>query len=127
MKVYIDSDKHFFSTYNFSDSLDLLDTVIDIYALIVLKGTLTPKEKTVLRCYLKSGYTDEIKRAVRLDMKMSAEHLNQINFQLKQKGFLEQHTNNIRLKKVSKELNDLKNKFLKSGGAEYYTIRFMKK
>ena len=66
-----------------------------------------------------------MKEAIRKDMDITAQHLNQVNFKLTNKGFLEKHPTNNRSKLVSPDLMNLKETFLKNG-VKHYTVIFNK-
>lgn len=124
-KFISESYKHFLSKFTYSNDIELLNFVIQIYSLAELGEELTPKENVVLRSYLRSGYNATTKRAIMLENKMNAKHLDQINFVLTNKGFLEKHPTNYRMKIVTKKLLELKNRFLaqeKDKKAIFYTI-----
>lgn len=118
--------EHYSTKYTYEDDQELLDVVINVYSLVYLRDSLTQKQKNVLRYYLKSGYSDQVKKAIRLDFNMNKGHLNQINWALTSKGFLEKHPNNYRSKLVSQDLLKLKDTFLKDR-VKFYTIIFNKK
>jgi hypothetical protein len=117
--------KHFTSKYIYGNDLELLNLVVNIYAIVELGETLTNKQRVVLRSYLKTGYNDVTKRAIMLENKMDAKYIDQVNFILTKKGFLEKHPTNYRMKVVTKRLIDLKQRFLSKDPdkkAIFYTI-----
>lgn len=124
-----ETHKHIFSEFTYTNDIELLNLVIQIYSLVELGEELTPKQEVVLRSYLKSGYTSTTKRAIMLENKMDAKHLDQINFLLTKKGFLEPHPTNYRMKVITKKLIDLKIRILeqeKDKKAVFYTIHLKK-
>lgn len=125
-----ESYKHFLSKFTYSNDIELLNFVIQIYSLSELGEELTKTQNLVLRSYLRSGYTSTTKRAIMLENKMDAKHLDQINFVLTKKGFLEKHPTNYRMKVVNNKLIELKTRVLaqeKDKKAVFYTIKLEKK
>jgi len=119
---------HFFSTYTYANDLELLDVVINIFAAVVLKNSLSNREIEILRYYLKNGYKPETKLTITLDLNISKKNLDQINHQLQKKRCLIPHSKNYRLKEVNKQLIDLKNCFLNGQDIKkLYVIGFNKK
>ena len=118
--------KHYFSTYTYTTDIELLNVVINIFSSVVLKNSLTSREKLVLRSYLKNGYSTTTKESIRSDLKISSKNLDQINLNLSVKGFLLKHPTNYRLKVINQELIDLRDSFI---GTEkgLYIIGFQKK
>lgn len=117
--------KQYISPYSYENDKEYLDKVLDIYSLIVLDNELTKKERGVLKYYLKSGYSDRVKESIKKDIGITSQHLNQINWKLTNKGFLEKHPTNNRSKVVSPELLELKDTFFKNG-VKHYTVIFEK-
>lgn len=95
--------------------VEMIDTVLLIFASTVLNETLQPREIIVLRDYLLNGYSTETKKALKLTLGITNLNLDQINHKLKKKGFLESHKTNERQKVLSQKLLDLKNVFIDSG------------
>lgn len=123
MKLYQQhAPKQYTTNFEYKNDLEFLNIVINIYSLVKLRESLTKKQKDVLRYYLKSGYSDETKNAIRLDFKIKKTHLNQINWALNKKGFLKKHPTNERSKVVSEELIKLRDSFLKDGISMYTVI-----
>ena len=121
--------KHFLSKFTYSNDVELLNLVIHIFSLVELRETLTETQNVILRSYLKSGYNETTKRAIKLEMDMDAKHLDQLNFILTKKGFLEKHPTNYRMKVINKKLIELKNRVLaqeKDKKAVFYTIKLEK-
>jgi hypothetical protein len=117
--------KHFTSKYKYTNDLELLNLVVNIYAIVELGETLTNKQRVVLRSYLKNGYNDVSKKAIMLENNMDAKYIDQVNFILTKKGFLEKHPTNYRMKVVNKRLIELKKRFLSQdpdNKAIFYTI-----
>lgn len=117
--------KHFTTKYTYSNDLELLNLVVNIYSIVELGETLTNKQRVVLRSYLKNGYNDITKRAIMMENNMDAKYIDQVNFILTKKGFLEKHPTNYRMKVVNKRLIELKQRFLnpdKDKKAVFYTI-----
>jgi len=133
-KFEADSDKFYFSSCKYSNDLDLLSTVIEIYSITVLgKYLVGDLEKIAIRFYLKGGYNEITMKAIMLECGMKGDkgkrHLDQINFKLTKKGFLKRHPTNHRQKQVNEELIRLKNRFLTPDNkfkANYYLIKFEK-
>lgn len=117
--------KQYKTIYEYENDLEYLDIVIDVYGLVKLKNYLTNKQRSVLKYYLKNGYSEETKKAIRLDFKIKKGHLNQLNWGLTKKGFLKSHPTNNRSKIVSEDLIELRDTFLKDG-VNLYTIIFNK-
>lgn len=124
-KIIAGFPKQFVSKYRFDNSLEYMDKLLDLYSLVVLDNELTKKERGVLKYYLRSGYSDRVKDSIRKDIGISHQHLNQINWKLTNKGFLNKHPTNNRSKIVSPDLIQLKDTFFKDG-IKHYTVIFEK-
>lgn len=117
--------KIYSTSYKIDNNLELLKMVLDLYSTIVLKNTLTKTQKEVLLYYLKNGYSSEVKESIIIDFKIKPNHLNNINWNLTDKGYLVKHPTNKQSKLVSKELLFLRDSFLK-GHCNFFSIKFEK-
>lgn len=115
---------------NFSDKLDLIKKVLQIYAIItdinVKNKFLRPKLIDVLSFYILWGYNIETKDLVLKSLKISEENLNQINYELTKKGFLVRDIYNLRVKNLSEETKKLSNYFLSNELNKIFLIKFDK-
>lgn len=109
----MDNNK-FYAVEKILNKVEMIDTVLIIFASTVLNETLSPREMIVLRDYLLNGYSPKTKKALKLTLGITNLNLDQINHKLKKKGFLEPHKTNERQKVLSKKLLDLKNVFIDS-------------
>lgn len=115
------------SVYVYTNEKEYLDKVIDVYSLVVLNNDLTKLERGVLKYYLKNGYSDRVKQSIKKDFNVTSQHLNQLNWKLKEKGFLDNHSTNQRSKVVSPELINLRDAFDADGkNLNKYLITFEK-
>jgi hypothetical protein len=106
--------KKFYAVEKTLNNVEMIDMVLTIFANTVLNERISLREITVLRDYLINGYNAQTKKALRLTLDITSQHLDQINHQLKKKGFLESHKNNERQKILNKKLLDLKGVFIDS-------------
>ena len=112
------------STFKYKHEIELIEAVLSIYAISVLKTTLPPREKTVLREYIISDYNAETKKGLCITLGISAVNLTSINYSLKQKGFLINHPTNQRLKLLNTELKKLRDTFIKSPQRKMFLVEF---
>ena len=117
--------KQYINRCEYPNDLELLDKVLDVYSLVTLNNELTKNERGVLKYYLKSGYSNRVKDSIKKDFGINSQHLNQINWKLTHKGFLDKHPTNNRSKVISPKLIKLRDTFFKDG-VKYYTIVFEK-
>lgn len=161
--------------YQYSNDMELLDIVLQLYAKTELKVDLSHKEHCILREYLTHGYSEKTKKSLIQSLflpngtdkkdeqdkikafnrvfstqfkvvteinefiskgvedgkkeeflkeykkeryKRASSNLNVINYTLKEKGFLEPHPTNQRLKIVAKKLLILNENFLNTNKDE---------
>lgn len=107
-------NKKFYAVEKTLNRVEMIDTVLIIFANTVLNETLSPREIIVLRDYLLNGYSTQTKKALRLTLGITNSNLDQINHKLKKKGFLEAHKTNERQKVPNQKLLDLKDVFIDS-------------
>lgn len=98
--------------FQYSNSIELLDTMLSIYSLTALKKPLSDRERQVLREYILNGYSSKTKKALKISLKINDSNLNTLNYKLKQKGFLIPHPTNQKEKKLNKDLAEIKRVFL---------------
>lgn len=98
--------------FGYSNQIELLDAVMSLYSTAQLKKELPKKEMVVLREYILSGYNEDSKSAIRLNLGISKEHLNVLNSKLHKKGFLKPHPHNMRMKVLNSDLLRLKDVFI---------------
>lgn len=97
-------------TYN--NDIELLSVLLKLYSISTFKEKLSEKEEKVLLYYVKYGYDERTKKSILLDIeknnktnqKITRKHLDQINFSLKQKGYLKNHPHNYRMKVVVEDI-----------------------
>jgi len=129
--------RHQFNTFQYSNELELISTIIKIYSLVSRKQKLTEKEEDILMFYIKYGYSAKTKNAIVKDVKknnvkddhtkITKKHLDVINHALKNKGYLDNHPTNGRLKVLSKDLQNLSDVFMNRNGEKMmYLIGFDK-
>ena len=98
--------------FQYSNNIELLDTMLSVYSLTALKKPLSDRERQVLREYILNGYSSKTKKALKLSLKINDSNLNTLNYKLKEKGFLLPHPTNQKLKELNKDLNELKRVFM---------------
>lgn len=113
-------------SFKYSNKVELLDVVMELFSITVLEKELSYREKCVLREYLNTGYNANTKRAIRANLGINVYNLNTLNYTLQKKGFLKPHPNNQRLKLINDELVNLKNVFLEHEGRRMFLVEFVK-
>lgn len=98
--------------FQYSNTIELLDTMLSVYSLTALKKPLSDRERQVLREYILNGYSTKTKKALKISLKINDSNLNTLNYKLKQKGFLLNHPTNQKLKELNKDLTEIKNVFM---------------
>ena len=120
----------------FKNEVDLVDKILSIYSLarendIPPKGSkfdsykLRKFEKDVLNYYFRYGYSPETKKIIEEDMGKKPNAITQIDFNLKEKGYLEDLENNYRMKKLNSYLDKMRKKFILEK-RRVYAIHFKK-
>jgi hypothetical protein len=98
--------------FQYSNTIELLDTMLSVYSLTALKKPLSDRERQVLREYILNGFSTKTKKALKISLKINDSNLNTLNYKLKQKGFLLNHPTNQKLKELNKDLTEIKNVFM---------------
>lgn len=110
--------------YKYENDIELLDAVILLYSETVLKKSISKKRREVLREYMRSGYSPETKRAIRVNLKMTVGNLNTTNHVLQKTGLLLPHPTNQTLKLLNPDLKKLEQAFLESKQKKVFLIHF---
>lgn len=113
--------------YKYENDIELLDAVILLYTETVLKTTISKKRRQVLREYMKSGYSPETKRAIRLNLKMTVGNMNTTNHILQKTGLLLPHPTNQTLKLLNPDLQKLQEAFVESNNKKVFFIHFVQR
>lgn len=97
-----------------SDELTMISKLLDIYS--VVKGKrLKPAEKTLLMMYIKYGYSLDIRDMVAQDLKKTIGNIKVMETSLRKEGFLNKGENNQRKSELSKDMESLREQFLRGG------------
>lgn len=116
----------------FKNSQDLLSKFLTVYSVCSdlknPKNHLRPRLATILSYYVLKGYSIQTKNLIlESEPKLSREHLNQINSELKKRGYLIEDKFNSRNRKVNKELLALKNYvFATESASPLLVVKFVK-
>lgn len=120
----------------YKNEIDLVDKLLSIYSLTkenqeVPAGSrfdsfkLRKFERDVLNYYIRYGYSDDTKQMIQEDMGKKSNAITQVDFLLKEKGYLEDLPNNYRMKKLNPYLEDIRKKFILEK-RRVYAIHFKK-
>lgn len=112
--------------FKFNNDVDLLDTVIYLFAKTVLKEEVCLRERQVLKEYMISGYSKNTDRGIKIDLGITKENLATLNSRLQKKGFLEKHPTNRNNRLISPRLMELKSCFIENDGKKAYIIDFIR-
>lgn len=118
------------------NEVDLVNKILAIYSLtkendVPPKGSkidnykLRKYERDVLNYYVRYGYSPETKKMIEEDMGKKSNAITQVDFTLKEKGYLEDKKNNYRDKKLNPYLEDIRKKFILEK-KRVYAIHFKK-
>lgn len=125
-----------FLEINFTNEVDLVNKILSIYSLTKENDT-PPKgskfdsyklrnfEKDVLNYYIRYGYGDETKKMIEEDMSKKPNAITQVDFLLKEKGYLEDMPNNYRMKKLNSVLEQIRKQFV-TDKRKVYALHFKK-
>lgn len=125
-----------FLPINFKNEVDLVNKILSIYSL-TKENDEPPKnsrfdsfklrkfEKDVLNYYIRYGYGEETKRMIEEDMNKKSNAITQVDFLLKEKGYLEDLPNNYRMKKLNPSLEEIRKQFI-LGKRRVYALHFNK-
>jgi hypothetical protein len=118
------------SRVEYSDDLDLMKKVLNIYAKIINidrdDNFLSPRLVNVLSFYMLRGYSKETKKLILESLDINVANLNQINAELTRKGCLERDKYNHSHKNLSPSLEELKNYLMEDAPAKVFVVRFDK-
>lgn len=117
----------YISNFRHENDIQLLDTVMNLFAVTVLKESLSHKERVVLREYMINGYSSNTKKAIRLSLEIKETNLNTLNCTLQKKGFLRPHPTNQRLKLLNDDLIKIRDMFLGDAERKMFIVEFIKK
>lgn len=118
------------------NEVDMVNKILAIYAL-TKENDVPPKdskidnyklrkyERDVLNYYVRYGYSDETKTMIEEDMKKKRNAITQVDFTLKEKGYLEDKKNNYRDKQLNPYLENIRKKFILEK-KRVYAIHFKK-
>ena len=114
----------------FTDDLDLMKKVLNIYAKIVniekKSNYLSPRLVNVLSFYMLKGYSKETKVLIQKSLDINVTNLNQINAELTKKKCLVKDEYNFSTKHLSESLENLKLYFIKGEYSKIFMINFKK-
>lgn len=125
-----------FLEISFKNEVDLVNKILSIYSLtkendLPAKGSkfdsfkLRKFEKDVLNYYIRYGYADETKKMIEEDMGKKPNAITQVDFLLKEKGYLEDLPNNYRMKKLNDSLEQIRKQFILDK-RKIYALHFKK-
>lgn len=109
-------------TIEYTNDLELIELILTIYSVgkfINLRGF----EKTVLKYYIKYGYSDEAKQYIKEDELKTDQDIRTADVNLRKKGFLLLGKTNFRKSTLSDEMETLRKCFIEKSG-NFYPIVF---
>lgn len=112
MQLNLNNVTYKFHKCEYSNDVELVSVLLKLYGISTFKEKLSDKEEKVLLYYVKYGYSERTKKAILSDVeknnktnqKITRKHLDQINFSLKDKGYLKNHPHNYRMKVVEEDI-----------------------
>lgn len=112
----------------YSDELDLMRKVLNLYAKVINidknENFLSPRLINVLSFYVLKGYSSETKTLILDSLGINTTNLNQINAELTRKLFLKMDAYNFRKKHLSDSLIKLREYFLEGEYDKLFMINF---
>jgi hypothetical protein len=102
----------------YKNQVDLVDKLLKIYdlskeySLDDNKRNLRNFERQVLNYYIRHGYSKETKNLIEKDTGKKLNAIVQIDFLLKESGYLEDMENNYRMKKLNPYLEKIRQDFI---------------
>lgn len=94
----------------YKDDLDFADKLLKVYSTLQDKP-LTNFERKVMVYYIIHDVSKETRDYIKEDTNKKANYLNQIDFLLKEKGYLVDEKNNYRKKKLSVDMKAIRDSF----------------
>ena len=114
----------------FSDDLDLMRKVINLYAKVInieLVGNfICTRHINALSFYVLKGYSKETKTLIKESLGINTTSLNQINAELTKKGFLTHDPYNFRQKHLSENLKGLRKYFMEGDYTKLFMVNSVK-
>lgn len=98
-------------TGGYETDLDLIENILEIYSLMK-RIKLRPYEKTVLKYYIKYGYSTEVRDMISEDIDKSINNVKVAETSLRKLGFLKKGTRNERKTQLSEDMESLRRQFI---------------
>lgn len=95
----------------FKNDLELIEIILKLYS-VGCKISLRPFELTVMKYYIKYGFTEEAFQYIKEDENKKDGDIKVANVHLRDKGFLLHGVNNERKSTLSKDMEELRRQFI---------------
>lgn len=120
-------NKQFYTNFcSYKNEVDYINKLLSIYSIVKKNGDLRDFERKVLNYYIRKGYSAETKEQIRKELGIKPKNLNQTNYHLTKKGYLKNSTRNQKQKSLHKELQEIRDLFIK-GKTKIYVVGFRQK
>lgn len=95
----------------YKSDLDKIEKVLNVYSII--KGIQFREfEKVILKYYLVYGYSKETKRIIQEDLGKKEGNIRVVDTSLREKGFLNKGTSNLRKSRLSDDMEQIREEFI---------------
>lgn len=108
----------------YRNEIDLIDKILKVYS-ISQDNPLRNFERLILIYYIRSGYSKETKEFIKEDTGKKDGDIRVADVHLRDKGYIVTSDNNMRMSKLSKDMESVRDSFIKNK-KEIYVLAFKK-
>ena len=115
-----------FPTLNtkYKNEIDLIDKILRVYS-ISQEVSLRNFERLILVYYIRSGYSKETKEFIKEDTGKKDGDIRVADVHLREKGYLMSSEKNLRMSKLSPDMESIRTSFIKNK-KQIYVLAFQK-
>ncbi len=108
----------------YKNEIDLIDKILCVYS-ISQKVSLRNFERLILVYYIRSGYSKETKEFIKEDTGKKDGDIRVADVHLREKGYLMSSEKNLRMSKLSPDMESIRTSFIKNK-KQVYVLAFQK-
>lgn len=108
----------------YKNEIDLIDKILRVYS-ISQEVSLRNFERLILVYYIRSGYSKETKEFIKEDTGKKDGDIRVADVHLREKGYLMSSEKNLRMSKLSPDMESIRTSFIKNK-KQIYVLAFQK-
>ena len=108
----------------YRNEIDLIDKILRVYS-ITQEVPLRNFERLILIYYIRNGYSKETKEFIKEDTGKKDGDIRVADVHLREKGYLMNHPNNLRMSVLSPDMESIRKSFI-TDKKELYVLLFKK-